>query len=112
MTTFRKTRTALAFISRHTRSDITRIRALALGALLDTVTTGEVPDGGGTLFRDLVIATRDLAGAAWLDANADDPDIRAFTALDAAAEPPSAEALDEILSAVLWARFGPAPPPG
>lgn len=107
MTTFRKTRTAIAFVSRHTRSDITRTRALALGALLEKVNSGDVPHEGSTLFRDLVIAIRDLVGPAWLDANADDPDIREFTALDAAPEPPSAEVLDEILSGVLWARFAP-----
>jgi anti-sigma B factor antagonist len=61
------------------------------------------------LLRDLVLAARDLAGPSWLAAASDDPDIAAFTALQAAPAPPSPAGLDEIISRVLWARF---PPPG
>jgi hypothetical protein len=59
------------------------------------------------LLRDLVLAVRDLAGPAWLQAACDDPDIAAFTALQAAPVPPSPAGLDEIISRVLWARFTP-----
>ena len=56
-----------------------------------------------------VLAARDLAGPSWLAAASDDPDIAAFTALQATPAPPSPAGLDEIISRVLWARF---PPPG
>jgi hypothetical protein len=77
-----------------------------------------VPAALHGLLRDLVLAARDLAGPAWLAAASDDPDIAAFTALQATPVPPSPAELDEIISRVLWARFpvrhpadgaGPAP---
>lgn len=37
--------------------------------------------------RDLVLTTRDLADPAWLEAASDDPDIAAFTALQATPAP-------------------------
>ena len=60
------------------------------------------------LLRGLVLATRDLAGPAWLEASGDDPDIAAFTTLQASPSPPHPDRIDEICSRVLWARFGPA----
>ena len=57
--------------------------------------------------RDLVLAARDLAGPAWLAAASDDPDIAAFTALQATPVPPSPAELDEIISRVLRARVAP-----
>jgi hypothetical protein len=68
-----------------------------------------VPAALHGLLRDLVLAARDLAGPSWLAAASDDPDIAAFTALQATPAPPSPAELDEIISRVLWARF---PPPG
>ena len=56
-----------------------------------------------------MLAARDLAGPSWLAAASDDPDIAAFTALQATPAPPSPAGLDAIISRVLWARF---PPPG
>jgi WD40 repeat protein len=44
-----------------------------------------VPAALHSLLRDLVLAVRDLAGPAWLDASGDDPDVTAFTALEATA---------------------------
>jgi len=41
------------------------------------------------VLRDLVLAARDLAGPAWLEASGDDPDVVAFTALRATPAPPS-----------------------
>ena len=35
--------------------------------------------GTGPGLHDVVLAVRDLAGPAWLDANGDDPDAAAFT---------------------------------
>jgi hypothetical protein len=69
-----------------------------------------VPAALHGLLRDLVLAARDLAGPAWLAAASDDPDIAAFTALQATPVPPSPAELDEIISRVLWARF-PRPAP-
>jgi hypothetical protein len=54
-----------------------------------------------------VLAVRDLAGPAMLNANGDDPDVAAFTILQAAASPPEPARIDEICSRVLWARFAP-----
>ena len=62
------------------------------------------------VLRDLVLAARDLAGPAWLAATSDDPDIAAFTALQATPVPPSPAELDEIISRALRARFTPPGP--
>ena len=67
--------------------------------------------GPGELARaratDLVLAVRDLAGTAWLDASGDDPVVAAFTVLEAAASPPDPARIDELFSRMLWARFAP-----
>lgn len=42
---------------------------------------------------------------AWLDASADDPDVAAFTAMQATASPPAPRVVNETCSRVLWARF-------
>jgi hypothetical protein len=80
-----------------------------LGACEDILPGGEddVPAALHGLPRDLVLAVRDLAGPAWLDASGDDPDVAAFTALEATASPPDRARIDEICSRVLWARFAP-----
>jgi hypothetical protein len=66
-----------------------------------------VPAALHGLLRDLLLAVRDLAGPAWLDASGDDPDVAAFTVLQATASPPDRARIDEICSRVLWARFAP-----
>lgn len=114
MSTFPKTRAAAGYIARHVRGELTRGRAAVLTARLDACE--DVPAGGDVpavfhgLLRDLVLAARDLAGPAWLAAASDDPDIAAFTALQAIPVPPSPAELDEIISRVLWARFAPPGP--
>ena len=118
MSTFPKTRAAAGYIARQARGELTRGRAAALTARLDACE--DIPAGGDVpavfhgLLRDLVLAARDLAGPAWLAAASDDPDIAAFTALQAIPVPPSPAELDEIISRVLWARFAPpgTPPDG
>jgi len=69
-----------------------------------------VPAALHGVLRDLVLAARDLAGPAWLAAASDDPDIAAFTALQATPVPPAPAELDEIISRVLRARFAPPGP--
>ena len=111
MGTFPQTRAAAGYIARHARGELARGRAAVLLTALDA---GEdVPAGGDVpavfhgVLRDLVLAARDLAGPAWLAAASDDPDIAAFTALQATPVPPSPAELDEIISRVLRARFAP-----
>jgi STAS domain len=82
-----------------------------LGACEGIPAGGEVPAVFHGLLRDLVLAVRDLAGPAWLEASGDDPDVAAFTALQATPVPPSPAELDEIIARVLWARFAPPGPP-
>jgi hypothetical protein len=117
MSTFPKTRAAAGYAARHARSELARARATILLARLDaceaaltaTGGDGDVPAVHG-LLRDLVLAARDLAGPAWLEAAGDHPDIAAFTALQATPAPPAPAELDEIISRVLRARF-PRPGP-
>jgi hypothetical protein len=56
------------------------------------------------MLRDLVILTTRLAGRTWLEDNADST--AAFTALQAAVQPPPLPELDQILARVLSDRFG------
>lgn len=113
MSTFPKTRAAARYIARHAPGELTRARAAVLTAKLGAYEDnpadgdGDVPAALHGLLRDLVLAARDLAGPAWLAATSDDPDIAAFTALQATPIPPSPAELDEIISRVLWARFAP-----
>jgi hypothetical protein len=113
MSTFPKTRAAAGYIARHGPGELARARAAILlaklGACDDLLPGGDggVPAALHGLLRDLVLAARDLAGPAWLAATSDDPDIAAFTALQATSAPPSPADLDEIISRVLWARFAP-----
>lgn len=106
-TTFRKTRSAIAYISGSTRSDITTAKALALAAVLEEAEGTDVPEDAEALLRSVIGAARELVGAPWLAANTDDPDVGEFEALGAASDLPGAGVLDEIVSRVLWARFGP-----
>jgi hypothetical protein len=112
---FGKTRAAAEYAALHARADLVRVRA---AALLQELAAFETALAGGNgreraavsaaLLRSLVIAVRDLAGPAWLDACADDPDVAAFTAMQATASPPGPGVVDETCSRVLWARFSPA----
>jgi hypothetical protein len=114
MGTFPQTRAAAGYIARHARGELARGRAAvlltALDACEDAPAGGDVPAVFHGVLRDLVLAARDLAGPAWLAAASDDPDIAAFTALQATPVPPSPAELDEIISRVLRARFAPPGP--
>jgi hypothetical protein len=113
MSVFPKTRAAAGYIAGAGPGELARARAAILLARLDACDDilaageGDVPAGLHGLLRDLVQAIRDLAGPAWLDASGDDPDVAAFTVLEAAASPPDPVRADEICSRVLWARFSP-----
>src|SRR5690349_13925110 len=113
MSYFPKTRTAAGYAASEERSMLARGRAAVLihrlracEMALDAAGVHPPPAANGPL-RDLVLAVRDLAGAAWLAASADDPDVAAFCALESAPAPPVPSELDEVLSRVLWARFAP-----
>jgi hypothetical protein len=116
---FSKTRAAAEYAALHARADLVRVRA---AALLQELAACEATLAGGNgrhgrqpaaaaagLLRGLVIAVRDLAGPAWVEASADDPDVAAFTAMQATASPPDPRVIDETCSRVLWARFSPSP---
>ena len=115
MSVFPKTRAAAGYIAGTGPGELARARATILlarlGAYEDILPgrDGGVPAALPGLLRDLVLAVRDLAGTAWLDANGDDPDVAAFTVLEAAASPPVTARIDEICSRMLWARFARAP---
>ena len=91
MSVFPKTRAAAGHIAGTGPGELARARATILlarlGACEDILPGGEggVPAALHGLLRDLVLAVRDLAGPAWLDASGDDPDVTAFTALEATA---------------------------
>jgi hypothetical protein len=110
---FPKTRAAAGYIAGAGPGELARARAAILLARLgacDDLLPGDeagVPAALHGLLRDLVLAVRDLAGPAWLDASADDPDVTAFTVLQAAASPPDRTRIDEICSRLLWARYAP-----
>ena len=113
MSAFPRTRAAAEYAARHSPAELTRARATILlarlGACEDLLPggDGDVPAALHGLLRDQVLAIRDLAGPAWLDASGDDPDVAAFTVLEATASPPDTARIDEICSRVLWARFAP-----
>ena len=115
MRPFGKTRAAAEYAALHALADVTRVRAAVLLQELAACETA-LADGKGrqsaavsaALLRSLVITVRDLAGPAWLDASAGDPDVAAFTAMQATASPPDPGVADETCSRVLWARFSPA----
>jgi hypothetical protein len=69
--------------------------------------SGQLPLTVAGLLRGLVLAARDLAGPAWLAASGDDPDVAAFTTLQATLRPPEVAEIDEICYRVLWARYAP-----
>ncbi|HEX5292773.1 MAG TPA: hypothetical protein VFX25_28215 [Streptosporangiaceae bacterium] len=113
MSAFPKTRAAAEYAARHSRAELTRAAAVILLARLG-VCEDFLPGGDGDVpaalhgpLRDLVLAVRDVAGPAWLDASGDDPNVAAFTVLQATASPPDPARIDEICSRVLWARFAP-----
>ena len=114
MSVFPKTRAAAGYIAAAGPGELARARAAILLTRLDAC-DDILPGGGGMpaalhgLLHDLMLAVRDLAGPAWLDASSDDPDVTAFTILEAAASPPDPARADETCSRVLWARFAPGP---
>jgi hypothetical protein len=79
---FPKTRAAAGYIAGTGPGELARTRAAILlarlGACEDILPGGEgdVPAALHGLLRDLMLAVRDLAGPAWLDASGDDPDGR------------------------------------
>src|SRR6516225_10557889 len=91
MGTFPQTRAAAGYIARHARGELARGRAAVLLTRLDACehapAGGDVPAVFHGVLRDLVLAARDLAGPAWLAAASHDPDIAAFTALQATPVP-------------------------
>jgi hypothetical protein len=113
MSAFAKTRAAAEYAARPARTELARTRAAVLLTRLSaceaamTGGDGQPPVVAAGLLRSLVLAVRDLARPAWLDASGDDPDVAAFTAMQATASPPDPARIDEICSRVLWARFPP-----
>jgi hypothetical protein len=111
MSAFPKTCAAARYAAQHSRSELARARAAVLltklGACEDIPADGDVPAVVHGLLRDVVLAAHDLVGPAWFATVRGDPDITAFTALQATPVPPSPAELDEIISRVLWARFAP-----
>ena len=113
MSSFPKTRAAAEYAARHSRAELARAHAAVLlrqlSACEAALADGEVslPVLAAGPLRTLVQAVRDLTGPAWLAASGDDPDVAAFTVLEATASPPDPARIDEICSRVLWARFGP-----
>jgi hypothetical protein len=109
VSTFPKTRAAAGYTARHGQTELARTRAIALLKRLSACeaavagASGQPPAVAG-LPRGLVLAARDLAGPAWLAASGDDPDVTAFTTLQATLRPPEVAEIDEICSRVLWAR--------
>ena len=128
---FRKTRTAAGYLILHSDGDAARylkIRGLfsALQAGDRALATGDPKPGDA--IADVLMATAELVGRTWLRANTGDPDVRRLDAAlqegrldqrdayrdfaDAAqatvslAERDIGE-LDDLLSRVLWARYGP-----
>jgi hypothetical protein len=110
MITFTMTRSAADQIGGRTSSAFARAQALVLLKRLGSCETALAAVGEDqrlvqSLLRGLVLCVEKLAGPSWLVANAEDPDIAAFTALGATPAPPPPADLDEILARVLWARF-------
>jgi hypothetical protein len=104
--TFSRTRAVLRHLAPCAPSHLTRTRALLLDQQLTTCTTPPSPG----MLRQIVVAIRHLAGPAWLEANADNPAVRAFANLDTTPLPPPLPLLDQILARCLEARFIPLPP--
>ncbi|TDB96613.1 hypothetical protein [Actinomadura sp. 7K534] len=106
----RKTRTAADYVRTRTRNAETRERAAAvLHVLAGVHAAGDV--AAPASLRDLVAAVGDCAGPEWLQAHADDPDVRRLATLLDAPDliPGDPEELDELLATVLWTRHGPQP---
>jgi hypothetical protein len=77
---FGKTRAAAEYAALHALADLTRARAAVVLRELAACETALAGGNGrppaaasAALLRGLVIAVRDLAGPAWLEASADDP---------------------------------------
>jgi hypothetical protein len=113
MSTFAKTRAAAEYAARHCHTEPARSRRTVLLQRLSVCEAalaggnGQPPVTAAGLLRSLVLAVAGLAGPAWLAASGEDPDVAAFTTLQATASPPDPARIDEICSRVLWARFAP-----
>ena len=111
VTALPQTRIAADYIRQHAQGSLIRSRATVLLKQLRACEAALASGNDGlpaivdALLRSLVLAARDLAGSAWLTANADDPEIAAFTALQATPVPPHPADIDEAVSRALWARF-------
>src|SRR5689334_14325912 len=98
---FPRTRAATGHAALHGPPGPARTRAAVVLARLDAcdyllaVGNGHAPAAVHGALRDLVLAVRDLASPAWLQASADDPDVAAFTALQATASPPRPAQIDQ-----------------
>ena len=99
MTMLTKTKAAARSLCEHAPTTLARSRA---ELLCDQLTTC---DTSPALLRQVVIAIRDLTGPCWLTANADHPDVRAFSHLDTMPSPPPPPVLDAILARCLLTRF-------
>jgi hypothetical protein len=114
MSTLSKTRAAAVYAGQHSHSDLARTaatvvlqRVSACEAALAGADSQPPAVAAGPL-RALVQAVRGLVGPAWLKTAGDDPDVAAFTVLETTASPPDPAHIDDICSAVLWARYAPA----
>ena len=115
MDAFPKTRSAAQYAATHGRGELTHKRALVvLQRLLACEAAlagadGHMPALADGPLRRLARAAQDLAGPVWLAANAADPDVTALAAAESAHLTAAPGKLDDIISTVLWARFGPNP---
>ena len=122
----RKTRTAADYAYRHAHGELARAEVAEVLRAIAAYDAAVSPVAVLRRMRDLIIAVQQAVGPALLKAGADDPDIARFNALleeatgkaagagqDGAARDDRASGgpadLDEILAAVLWARYGPTP---
>jgi len=106
--TLRKTRTAAEYVHARTRSAELRDRA---AEVLRVVADVDAAEGSPATLRDVVVSVADCAGPEWLEAHADDPDVRRLKAFleNPVLLPGDPAELDELLATVLWARHGPEP---
>lgn len=109
-----KTQTAAGYVQRRARNPLTRTHAAAVQQAIAICRAADNPVDAATALTALLTAVAECAGASWLKANTEDPDVARFTALqESAAGPapaggyPEASDLDEVLAAVLWAAHGP-----
>lgn len=113
MIAFLKTGAVAASIYRRAHNDHIRHRALTVlnrlsgceAALAVQARIGGPQSTPRSKLRELIAATREHVGPAWLAAYRDDPAVARFISLEKAPEPPDPGTLDDIFSSVLTARF-------